>query len=83
MKIKFLVIVAIIIIITEIVFSFYYSTSTISLNQKYGQNLQELSTQKIKNEQLKINYASASSLKNIQNFVQEKQLIPIQNHYEY
>jgi hypothetical protein len=82
-KLKILLITAVVCLTCEILFSFYYSSTSLSLNERYNSIQIQLTQLKITQEQLEIKLAELSSLKNIQTFITNNQWTPIKNHYAF
>lgn len=83
MKLKILFSISLFCIIAEIIFSFYYSATSLSLSDQYNSIQSQLHQLKITNEQLTVKLAQISSLKNIQTFATDKNLAPIKKHYAF
>lgn len=62
-------------IIIQILFSFYYSSEIITQNNLINKNQTILETLEIENQDLEEKFASASSLKQIQNSISQKNYI--------
>ena len=83
MKTKILLLIAVVFLICQILFSFYYSSTSLSLNESYNSIQTQLTQLKITQEQLEIKLSQLTAIKNIQTFVTENQWVPIKNHYDF
>lgn len=77
MRTKIILIIAVICLISEIIFSFYYSSTSLSLNEQYNSIQSTLSQLKITQEQLEIDLAEMTSLNSINTLINDQQLVPI------
>ncbi len=77
MRTKIILIIAVICLISEIIFSFYYSSTSLSLNEQYNSIQSTLSQLKITQEQLEIDLAEMTSLNSIDTLINDQQLVPI------
>lgn len=77
MRTKIILIIAVFCLIGEILFSFYYSSTSLSLNEQYNSIQSTLSQLKITQEQLEIDLAEMTSLNSIDTLINDQQLVPI------
>jgi hypothetical protein len=68
-------------IISQIFFSFYYSSEIINQNNLINQNQIILQSLKIKNQELEKQFTSLSSLNYIQSLTNQKNYIDLKNNF--
>lgn len=74
---KFIGPIIFLIVLVQILFSFYYSSEIITQNNNLNKNLNQLSTLKIQNEELENKFAQITSLNNLNQIIKAKNFVPI------
>lgn len=74
---KFIGPIIFLIVLIQILFSFYYSSEIITQNNNLSKNSSQLSTLKIQNEELENKFAQITSLNNLNQIIKDRNFVPI------